>query len=117
MDTIIPEIAEAMWQVLNEAAHEAGRISGFIKRKKKLSGASFVQSLEFGYLAKPTATSAELSQAVATMGVNITRQGLDKRFSLASANCMEFVLAAAVRQVLRAEPVALAILRRFRGCI
>lgn len=115
MDTIIPEIADAMWHVLNDAAHEGGRVSGFIKRKKKLSGASFVQSLVFGYLAKSSATSDELRQAAATCGVNITRQGIDKRFSLASANCLEFVLAATVRQVIQAQPVALDILRRFRG--
>jgi hypothetical protein len=30
----IPEIADAMWQVLNDAAHEAGRVSGFIKSKR-----------------------------------------------------------------------------------
>lgn len=113
MESMIPEIATAMWQVLNDAAHEGGRVSGFIKRKKKLTGASFVQSLVFGYLAKPRATSAELSQAAATINVNITRQGIDKRFSLASANCLEFVLAATVKQVFQAQPVALDILRRF----
>ena len=115
MDTIIPEIAEAMRHVLIEAANDAGRASGFIKRKRKLTGASFVQSLVFGYLAKPTATTDEMRQAAATLGVAITRQGLDKRFGRASANCLERVLAAAVQQVIQAGAVDVDLLKRFKG--
>ena len=113
MEPIIPEIARAMRVVLNEVANEAGRASGLIKRQRKLSGASFVQSLVFAYLAKPAATSAELGQAAATLGVTITRQGLDKRFSEAAARCMERVLAAAVKAVVQAQPVASDLLQRF----
>ena len=113
MKSIIPEIAEAMWNVLTVEATYAGHASGFIKRKRKLTGASFVQSLVFGYLAKPSATSDEIRQAAATLGVEITRQGLDKRFSLESANCMELVLQAAVHQVFKAAPVDVDILKRF----
>ena len=115
MNPIIPEIAEAMWKVLTVEASHAGRESGFIKRKRKLTGASFVQSLVFGYLAKPSATTDEIRQAAATLGVEITRQGLDKRYSLESVNCMEMVLARAVQQVFKAAPVAVDILKRFNG--
>lgn len=113
METIIPEIAEAMWRVLNEEALYAGRVSGFVKRKRKLTGASFVQSLVFGYLAEPSASNAELGQAAASIGVAISRQELEQRFSPASAACLEMVLAASVRQVLYAQPVDVDLLKRF----
>lgn len=115
MKSIIPEIAEAMWNVLTVEATYAGHTSGFIKRKRKLTGASFVQSLVFGWLAKPSATTDEMRQAAATVGVQITRQGLDKRFGPASAKCMERVLEAAVQQVFKAESVNVDILKRFNG--
>lgn len=113
MDTIIPEIAEAMWNVLTVEANYAGRASQFIKRKRKLSGASFVQSLVFGYLAQPAATTDELRQASSAVGVEITRQGIDKRFGSESAHCLEMVLQASVKQVIKATPVEVDILKRF----
>lgn len=113
MDPIIPEISEAMWQILTVEAIYAGRESGLIKRKRKLTGASFVQSLVFGYLAKPTATTDELRQAASALGVEITRQGIDKRFGPESARCLEMVLQAGVRQMFKADPVDVALLKRF----
>ncbi len=115
MDTIIPEIAEAMRTVLNEEALYAGRVSGFVKRKRKLTGASFVQSLVFGYLAQPSASSAELGQAAASIGIAISRQGLAQRFNPASAACLEMVLSASLRQVIHAKRVDLELLKRFRA--
>ena len=115
MDTIIPEIADAMWQVLTIEANEAGRASQFIKRKRKLTGASFVQTLVFGYLAQPAATSDELRQAAATLNVEITRQGIDKRFGPKSADCLEQVLQASVQQMFKAGEVDVELLKRFSG--
>jgi Transposase DDE domain len=115
MKAIIPEISEAMWRVLKDEADYAGRESGFIKRKRKLSGASFVQSLVFGYLANPSATTDEIRQAAATLDIDITRQGLDKRFTPESANCLKLVLEATVKEVFKAKPVAVDILKRFES--
>ena len=115
MNPIIPDIAEAMWNVLVDEADYAGWESKFIKRKRKLTGASFVQSLVFGYLANPSSTSDELRQAAAARNIIITRQGLDKRFSPESAHCLEMVLAATIKQVFQAAPVDVDILKRFNG--
>lgn len=115
MNPMIPEIAEAMWMVLNDLANYAGRVSGFIKRKRKLSGASFVQSVVFAYLANPAASSAELQQAAATLGLMMSRQGIAQRFSQESAECMKLVLEGAVAQIFKAHPVAVDLLRRFKG--
>ena len=72
-----------------------------------------MQSLVFGYLAKPAATSDELRQAASAVNVEITRQGFDKRFSVESARCLEMVLRASVGQVFKAAAVDVAILKRF----
>jgi hypothetical protein len=113
MMTSIPQVAQAMQTVLTTIADQAGRDSDFIVRESKLSGSTFVQTLVFGWLADPQATLEALAQTAAAVGVTITAQGLDQRFSETAAACLEQVLAAAVTQLIAAEPVAVPILARF----
>jgi hypothetical protein len=112
MDTI-PRVAAVMRHVLTTEADEAARQTGFIRRARKLSGATFVQALTFGWLANPDATAEERAQAATDCGVAISAYGLDKRCTEAAAACLRRVLEAAVRQVVAAEPVAVPLLRRF----
>ena len=42
---IIPQVVCAMQTVLTIVADTVARISGFLKRQRKLSGATFVQTL------------------------------------------------------------------------
>lgn len=109
----VPQIAQALQEVLGETARRAGRESGFIKREVKLTGASFVQTLVSTWLANPAASYDELTQTAAQLGVTITPQGLEQRFTRAAADCLKRVLEAAVAQVFRAQPASLALLERF----
>ncbi len=111
--TTIPQVATAMQRVLTTVADEAGRRSGFIRRRRKLSGASFVQALVFSWWANPDAVAEERAQAAAARGVAISAYGLDKRCTEAAAGCLRQVLAAAVETVVASEPVLLPVLRRF----
>jgi hypothetical protein len=105
-----------MRHVLTTVAEEAARQSGFVRRRRKLSGATFVQALVFGWLANPDATAEERAQAAAVRGVEISAHGLDKRCDQRAAECLRRVLAAAVHELLIAsDPVAVPILRRFSG--
>jgi hypothetical protein len=79
--TTIRQVSQAMQQLLTEVADEAGMSSGFIQRRRKLSGASFVQALVFGWMSNPQASLEELSQSAATCGVAVSGQGLDQRFN------------------------------------
>ncbi len=111
----IPQVAAAMRTVLTTTADTAARTTHFVQRASKLGGASFTQTLVFGWLANPQATLDELAQTAATVGVPITAQGLDQRFTPAAAACLQQVLAAAVDTVLVADPVAVPSLQRFSG--
>ena len=113
--TTIAQVAAALHHALTAVADEAARRSGFIQRQRKLSGASFVQALVFGWLANPDATAEERAQAAAARGVAISAYGLDKRCTEAAADCLHQVLAAAVQRVIAAAPVAVPLLRRFAG--
>jgi hypothetical protein len=102
-----------MQTILTTVADQAGQASDFVRRESKLTGSTFVQTLVFGWLADPQATLETLAQTAATVGVTITAQGLDQRFSETAAACLEQVLAAALTQVIAADPVAVPILARF----
>jgi len=111
--TTRPRIAEAMQTVLTTTADDAAQETGFVQRASKMGGASFAQTLVFGWLENPQATLEELSQTAAAVGVVITPQGLDQRFSESAARCLQKVLEAAVNEVIASEPVAIPILQRF----
>lgn len=111
----LSQITQKMQTVLSIEADAAGRQTGFIKRQVKLTGGTFTQTLVFGWLSNPEATLEELAQTAATLGVDITPQGLDERFTPEAAQCLQKVLGAAIRQLIAAEPVAIPILQRFNG--
>lgn len=109
----IPHLAKVLRTVLTTTANRAARATHFVPRRSKLSGAKFVQTLVFGWLANPEATYEELAQTAATLGVAISPQGLAYRFTAQAAQCVEQVLQAAVQQVIAAAPVAIPLLQRF----
>jgi len=111
----LTQIAGMMQELLTEVADRIGRESGFIQRQRKLSGASFVQTLVFGWMAKGDSTMEELSQSAANVGVQVSRQGLDERFSEAAANFLKQMVAESVKCVLRGNSVSSAVLERFNG--
>lgn len=111
----ISQIARAMQEVLTNEAKQAGSKSGFIKRRVKLDGANFIQSLVFTWIANPDASVQEMTQTAAILGIEISPQGFDQRFTPEAAACAKQVLEAAVKRVLKKDPLCLPILDRFTG--
>ncbi len=109
----IPQVAGAMQRILGPVAERAARATGLVQRASKLTGARFVQTLVFGWLAQPEARLSQLAQTAATLGVALSPQALDGRFGAASAACLREVLEAAVQVVVAADPVVVPVLRRF----
>jgi Transposase DDE domain len=115
MAAVMADVAEALQRVLTSTADAAADNTGFVRRRSKLTGSAFVQTLTFGWLSNPEATLEELAQTAGTVGVPISPQGLDQRFTPQAAECVLEVLQAAVAKVLTADPVAIPILQRFPG--
>ena len=93
-------IAEAIQAVLTDQADDLARQTGFIKRQRKWTGSTFVQAVVFGWLADPESSLSSLNQSAATVGVTISVQGLDQRFTPKAAEFLHSVLAAAVQEVM-----------------
>lgn len=115
MPTTIPEVAQALADVFTTIADEAAAKTGFVQRCSKMTGADFVQTLAFGWLANPQATLEELAQTAAARGLRISPQGIHKRLSRRASACLRKVLRAAVTRMVTADPVAIPILQRFGG--
>jgi DDE family transposase len=111
----VARLSKTLQPLLTTVADEAAREAGFVKRVRRLSGATFVQTLVCGWLGRPDASYSQLAQTGAACGLMVSPQGLEQRFTEPAAACLQRVLAAAMRQVLAAEPVALPVLRRFAG--
>lgn len=113
----VAEIGAAMKSVLTTVATAAARETGFVQRASKLTGAVFVQTTVLGWLNNPDASLGNLTQVAAALGVTISPQGLDQRFTRAAAETLQRVLQAAVAQVISADAVAVPVLARFSAVI
>lgn len=113
--TTVAELNETAQRVLIHAAETVARTTRFTKRASKLTGSLFVQTLVFGWLAHPEATLEELAQTACALGVEISPQGLDERFTEDAAAFLQAVLRRAVHEKVEAEPVAMELLSRFNG--
>jgi len=113
--TSLAQLTQTMQTVLTTIADAAAHATHFVKRKSKLTGAKFAQTLVFTWLANPDATYENLAQSATALGVPITGQAIEERFSPEAAACLKQVLEAAVQQVITADPVVVPLLQRFNG--
>jgi hypothetical protein len=111
--TSITDLAQTLQTLLTTTADHLATSSGCIQRHRKFNGATLVQTLVLGWLQQPAATLHDLAQMAATVGVAITPQGIDHRFTQVTATFLQQVLEAAVTQVLASDPVAIPLLQRF----
>lgn len=72
-----------------------------------------MQTLVMGYWGNPQATTSDLNQVAGAVGVQISRQGLEQRYSPAAAAVLKRVLEASVQRMISANPVNLPVLKRF----
>jgi hypothetical protein len=64
---------------------------GFIKRKRKLVGSSFMKALVFGNLQNPNCSIEGMCQILDEDSINMSKQGLNFRFSSESVEFMELM--------------------------
>ncbi len=101
-----------MQDLLTTKADELARSCGFVRRRRKVSGANFAQTVVFTAMADADATESRLHCTAAAVGLNASRQALDKRFNARGAEFLRELLRAAVAEMV-ASPVAIPLLQRF----
>lgn len=113
--TSVTQLCQTVQTVLTTVADQAARATQFVQRRSKLTGAKFVQSLVFAWLAQPAATYEQLAQTAIALGVPMTAQGMDARFTRQAAECLKRVVEQALDYLVQAAPVAVPLLHRFQG--
>ena len=111
----IAQVSTTLQCLFTSTANTLARETGFVQRASKLTGAHFAQALLFGWLQHPQATLQQLAQMVGSVGVPISPQGLEQRFTPAAAQFLRRLLEIAVTQVIAAHPVAIPLVQRFAG--
>lgn len=112
----ISQVSEAMRRVLTSGAKELERQTGFVQRSSaQLDGPTFAQSVVFGWMDQPQASYSQLRHVAASLGVQVSTQALEQRFSPPSAALLRGLLEAAVGEVLSSQACAPELLGRFNG--
>ena len=108
MTVSVTGLATVLQTLLTEDAETAAKDSGFIKRRRKLTGAGFVQSLVLGWMSDPHALLDDLA---APLGITV--QALQERFTSLAVDCLQRVLRKAMTDLFEARPETIPLLRRF----
>lgn len=112
--TTINDLSTTLQTLLTSTANDLAKKTGFIKRQRKLTGASFAQALILGGLAKPEATRKEQTQNLSRAGVQMSEQGLEQRFTQSASTFLIALLEAVLnRVVMRSDRIGL--LPQFTG--
>jgi hypothetical protein len=101
-------LAAALQTLLTNDADTAAKESGFIIRKRKITGAGFVQSLVLTWMNDPRAMLEDLA---APLGVAL--QSLHERLNSKAVDCLRRVLQKSMALVFAARPETIPLLRRF----
>jgi hypothetical protein len=105
-------LARHMQDLLTGTADRTARECGFVKRARKVTGANFAQALVFTWLGEPGASQSGLQGTAAAVGLELSRQGLEQRFTPAAAEFLKRLLADATARMI-GSPVAIPLMDRF----
>lgn len=115
MNGTITQVSKTMQTILTDTANDVATNSNMIKRRRKVNGANLCQTLVLGWLSNPAATLEELCQTGAAVGLEISPQGLDQRFTEETSRYLQRMLEETIAAAFFVEPVAIPLLQRFNG--
>lgn len=113
--TTILQIATKMQTLLTTTTETVAATLHYAKRpdRAKFTPSTLIQTLVYGWLAQADATVEQLAQMAARLGVEVSAQAIDQRFTTSTATLLHQVLTTSIRQLVAADPVTIPILQRF----
>ncbi|KLT22515.1 transposase [Wolbachia endosymbiont of Armadillidium vulgare str. wVulC] len=84
-------LSKKLKELFNERADEISAITGFIKRKRKLKGSSFVKAIILRNIGVDNCSVETMCQLLNKDAIDITKQGLDFRFTKEAVEFMKGV--------------------------
>ena len=111
----LPRLAKVLRQVFEVDAPALAARMGVVQRKRKLYGTKLALLFVLGWLHNPQAGSSALARFAGTLGVHISKQGIEEHWTYQTAEWLYEVLLRAIGCLLSAKAVAVPLLRRFAG--
>ena len=111
----VPRMAQVLRKVFETDARELARSMGVIQRERKLTGATLLLLLVLGWLHQPKAGPSALARFAGTVGVTISKQGIEEHWTFTTAEWLYEVLLRAVQCLISAKGVAIPLVQRFAG--
>src|SRR5207237_8434931 len=94
----VPRMASVLRTVFEKEAPILARQMGVIQRNRKVNGTSLLLLFVLGWLHQPKAGSSALARFAGTLGVTISKQGIEEHWTFKTADWQD-VGAAASRAV------------------
>ncbi len=111
--SIIHTVAQALQTALGPELDTIGRDTGVIQRQRKFSGATLFKTLVLTFMKSRRAAPNEFVATAAQVGVRVTPEAIEKRFTDKLIPFLREGLRQVLQQVVRADPVAIPLLQRF----
>jgi hypothetical protein len=110
---IIARVGRALQQLFGEIAEATGEANKVIVRKRKFTAQSLAQTFVLGFLRNPRATHEELAQIAVEIGVEVTPQAIEQRFTPKLATFLKGLYCKAAKMVIGSDKALAPILERF----
>ena len=110
---IVRKIAVSVQALLGTWADEVDQETRVIQRKRKFSARTLAQTFVFGFLAKPNASDEDLAKMAAAVGVPVSAQAVDQRYSQRLVDFLAGVFRKGVSVLVRAQRCVPGILEKF----
>lgn len=111
----IAKISQGLQKVFGEMADEVARETKFVQRESRMTGSKFLRIWVLGFLQHPKASLNMLSQVAADLGVEITKQGIQKRLKPATVKFMEEMFRQSKVALQNQVPIPLELLTQFEA--
>jgi len=106
-------MATAMQAVFGKSLDELAKSTGCVQRERKFSGSTLLEMLVFTLLQHPAAKDRDYRTIAAQLGIDVTDQAIQGRFSAALVNFLQTALQQALAVTVQATPPDLPLLHKF----
>jgi Transposase DDE domain len=115
--TSIPRLSRMLRKLFFTEASELARAHGVIQRLRVFSGASLLQLFVFGWLQDPQAGPSALARFAGGLGLQLSKQAIEERFTMQTAEWLLAVLRRGVQYLVCAQAVSIPLLQRFTAVL
>jgi hypothetical protein len=115
--TSIPRLSGMLRKLFLSEASELARAHGVIQRIRVFRGASLLQLFVFGWLQDPQAGPSALARFAGGLGLQLSKQAIEERFTMQTAEWLLAVLRRGVQYLVCAQAVSIPRLPRFTAVL